>query len=200
MQLLYRHLFPVMWLAWAAYWLATAWAVKATARRELLSSRLLHFIPLAVAIWLLWAEQVPGTTLNYRLIPLSSWAFWLGALVTAIGLLFAVWARFHIGRNWSGTVTIKENHELIVSGPYALVRHPIYSGLLLGIIGSAVARGELRGVLAVLLAWLALWRKYRMEERWMTERFGARYVAYRQRVPALVPFLKTRLRDLYGKP
>jgi protein-S-isoprenylcysteine O-methyltransferase Ste14 len=194
-QLLYRHLFPVMWLAWAGYWLVTAWAVKATARREPLGSRLLHILPLTVAIWLLWAEHVPGTVLSYRLLPLTPWTFWPGALATATGLLFAVWARVHIGRNWSGTVTIKEDHELIVSGPYALVRHPIYSGLLLAIIGSALARSETRGVLAVLIAWLALWRKYRIEERWMTERFGARYDAYRQRVPALVPFLKKRGRS-----
>jgi protein-S-isoprenylcysteine O-methyltransferase Ste14 len=67
----------------------------------------------------------------------------------------------HLGRNWSGTVTIKQDHELIASGPYALVRHPIYTGLLLALVGSAMARGELRGAIAVLVAWAALWRKLR---------------------------------------
>ena len=188
MQSVYRYLFPAMWLAWVAYWWAASWAVKAAERREPLGSRLLHVVPLGMAVWLIWAEHVPGTVLNERMFPWSPWTFWVGALVTAFGLIFAVWARVHIGRNWSGTVTVKQNHELVVSGPYAWVRHPIYTGLLLGFIGSALARGEWRGALAVLVAWLALWRKYRLEERWMTERFGAAYVDYRRRTPALVPF------------
>ena len=108
---------------------------------------------------------------------------------TAAGLLFTVWARIHIGRNWSGTVTIKEGHELITSGPYAIVRHPIYAGLLLAFVGSGLARGEWRGVLAVVIAFLALWRKLRLEERWMREQFGPAYQAYSQRVAALIPFL-----------
>ncbi len=179
-----------MWLAWAAYWLAVSWKVKAAEREESLGSRLLHAVPLVIAVWLLWAGHVPGTLLNSRIFPWGPWTFWLGAGITACGLIFAVWARLHIGRNWSGTVTVKENHELVVSGPYAWVRHPIYTGLLAGFIGSALARGEWRGALALLIAWLALWRKYRLEERWMTERFGAAYVDYRRRTPALVPFLR----------
>ena len=95
----------------------------------------------------------------------------------------------HIGRNWSGTVTFKEGHELVTTGPYALVRHPIYTGLLLAFIGSAVGRGEWRGVLAVFIAFLALWRKLRLEERWMREQFGDAYDAYARRVAALVPYL-----------
>ena len=74
-----------------------------------------------------------------------------------------------------------------MTGPYALVRHPIYTGLLLAFIGTAFARGEWRGVLAVVIAWAALWRKLRLEERWMREQFGERYIEYSRRVPALVP-------------
>jgi protein-S-isoprenylcysteine O-methyltransferase Ste14 len=66
-------------------------------------------------------------------------------------MLFSVWARVHIGRNWSGVVTIKEGHELVDTGPYALVRHPIYTGLLVAFIGSAFARGNWSGVLAVFM-------------------------------------------------
>jgi protein-S-isoprenylcysteine O-methyltransferase Ste14 len=190
MSLAYRYLFPAMWLSWAAYWWLTARAVKPTERLESLGSRLLHILPLVLAVWLIWAHRVPGPFLNERLFPWAPWEFWLGALFTATGLAFAVWARVHIGRNWSGTVTIKQDHELVASGPYALVRHPIYTGLLLGLIGSAFARGEWRGALAVFIAWLALWRKLRLEERWMFERFGEKYADYKRRVPALVPFLK----------
>jgi protein-S-isoprenylcysteine O-methyltransferase Ste14 len=95
----------------------------------------------------------------------------------------------HIGTNWSGTVTIKQGHELVTTGPYALVRHPIYTGLLLALAGSALARGEWRGALAVLIALLALWRKLRLEEHWMREQFGEAYRAYSRRVAALVPFI-----------
>lgn len=105
-------------------------------------------------------------------------------------MMFSVWARVQLGGNWSGIVTIKQDHELIVRGPYAIVRHPIYTGLLVALIGSAMALGEWRGVLAVLIAYWALWRKLRVEERWMAERFGEQYEAYRRRIPALVPFWK----------
>ena len=186
-SLIYDSLFPAMWLCWAAYWWAASRGAKPTERHEPLGSRLLHIVPLMLAVWLLWAQQVPGTLLNERVYPWAAWVFWVAALLTAAGLLFTVWARVHLGRNWSGTVTIKQGHELVTDGPYARVRHPIYTGLLAAFIGSALARGEWRGVLAVVIVWAALWRKLRLEERWMAERFGQQYLAYRRRVPALVP-------------
>jgi len=185
----YRSIFPAMWLAWVLYWMWAARHAKPNQRREPIGSRLLHVVPLLVAAWLLWG-RVPLPFLNDRLFPWARWIFWVAAFVTASGLLFTVWARLHLGRNWSGTVTIKQDHELVDTGPYALVRHPIYTGLLLAFIGSAVAWGEWRGVLAVLIAVVSLWRKLRLEERWMTERFGERYRAYCEQVPALVPFWK----------
>ncbi|HEY6827502.1 MAG TPA: isoprenylcysteine carboxylmethyltransferase family protein, partial [Gemmatimonadaceae bacterium] len=97
-----------------------------------------------------------------------------------------------LGRFWARNVSRKADHRVIDTGPYALVRHPIYTGLLVAFIGSAIALGEWRGVLAVLLAWAAFWRKLRVEERWMIERFGEQYRAYRKRVPALVPSWKWR--------
>ena len=189
MTLLYRYLFPVMWLSWAVYWWVLSRNVKVTARHEPLWSRLLHVIPLALAVLLLWVPRIPLPILGDRFLPLIVWPFWAGVALTAGGLLFTVWARIKIGRNWSGIVTIKEGHELITSGPYAIVRHPIYTGLLLAFIGSALARAEWRGILAVVIALWALWRKLRFEERWLREQFGESYQAYSQRVAALVPFL-----------
>jgi len=163
--------------------------VKRTARREPVVSRLLHLVPLVLALLLVAAPSIPGWVLCERFLPQAAWPFWIGAALTASGLLFAVWARRHIGANWSGTVTLKQDHELVTTGPYAIVRHPIYTGLLLALAGSAMARGELRGLLAVVIATLALWRKLGLEERWMREQFGARYDAYRHRVAALIPFV-----------
>ena len=105
------------------------------------------------------------------------------------GLAFSIWARRVLGRNWSAIVTLKEGHELVTRGPYALVRHPIYTGLLLGFLGSAIARGRWSGLLATALFFLSALRKYRLEERWMWERFGDDYDAYRSRVKAIVPYL-----------
>ena len=185
----YAGLFPALWLAWGAWWWYSARNTKATAREESVPSRLLHVVPLMLAALLLWLPELPVFPLNLRWLPRAAWTFWVGAAVTAAGLLFCVWARRHIGANWSGTVTIKHGHELVTSGPYGLARHPIYTGLLLAFAGSALARGEVRGILAVAIVAAALWRKLRNEERWMEQRFGHVYRDYRRKVAALVPFI-----------
>jgi protein-S-isoprenylcysteine O-methyltransferase Ste14 len=178
-----------MWLGYAAYWWAISTNVKATVRRESLPSRLARLISFACAVALLWLPSVPFPLLNERFLPLGDFCFWSGSAVTAVGLLFAIWARRHLGRNWSQAVTVKVGHELITSGPYALVRHPIYTGLLLAFVGSAVARGEWRGLVAVALVFASLWHKLRLEEKWMRGQFGESYEAYSRRVAALVPYV-----------
>src|SRR5271165_4273215 len=189
MLLLHRYLFPAMWLSYVTYWWAKSTNVKAGERHEPASSRIVRLILMACAVALLWASSVPLPLLNERFLPAGAWCFWIGAAVTAGGLLFSVWARRHLGKNWSQAVTVKEGHELITSGPYALVRHPIYTGLLLGFLGSAVARGEWRGLLAVALVFVALWRKLRLEEKWMRAQFGQPYEDYSRHVAALVPYI-----------
>ena len=188
-----RWLFPAMWLAWLAYWTASALRTKATRRREPLWSRAAHIVPLAVGAWLIAAQHLPAELargwLEQRLPFAGRAAYVTGVLMALAGFAVTVWARVHLGRNWSGTVTIKHGHELVRTGPYAVVRHPIYSGLLLAFIGSALGRGEWRGVLAVVIVFLALWRKLRLEERWMAETFGEAYEHYRRDVKALIPGL-----------
>ena len=187
MPLLYRYLFPAMWLAYFAYWGAMARNSKVPERRESWPPRLVRLVSISCALALLWLPRVPLAWLDERFLPLGAWCFWTGAAITAGGLFFSVWARRHLGSNWSQSVTVKEGHELITSGPYALVRHPIYTGLLLGFLGCAVALGEWRGLLAVALVFAVLWRKLRLEERWMRAHFGEPYEAYSRRVAALVP-------------
>jgi protein-S-isoprenylcysteine O-methyltransferase Ste14 len=189
MPLIYKYLFPAMWLSYMAYWKVMSRNVKETERRESAPSRIARMISLVCAATLLLLPSVPLRWLNERFLPLSAMCFWSGAAVTAGGLLFSVWARRHLGTNWSQAVTVKEGHELITSGPYALVRHPIYTGLLLAFVGCAVARGEWRGLLAAALVFDALWRKLRLEEKWMREQFGESYAAYCREVAALVPYV-----------
>jgi protein-S-isoprenylcysteine O-methyltransferase Ste14 len=179
----------VLWVAWLLYWWASSRNVKATRRQESLASRAAHVIPLAVAVWMIAAPQLPGNFLGERFLPNAPLATVLGIAAVAAGLAFTVWARIHLGRNWSATVTLKQDHELVRTGPYRFVRHPIYTGLLAAIAGSAVVRGEWRAALAVVIAFVALWRKLRLEERWLEETFGDAYLRYRADVAALIPFL-----------
>ncbi len=187
MVFVYRFLFPAMWTGWALSWWALSVNVKATIRRESVLSRCLYVGPLIVAVFLLWGPSLPLSLLRLRFLPQTVWTFWVGSILTATGLVFAVWARMHLGANWSGTITIKKDHELITSGPYAIVRHPIYAGILLAFMGSATACGEFRGIPAIVLVFWALLYKLRREERWMREQFREAYEVYSRRVAALIP-------------
>jgi protein-S-isoprenylcysteine O-methyltransferase Ste14 len=182
-------LFPGLWLMWALYWRIQSHGVKANIWAESIPSRLMHVVPTVIAALLLLLPALPVLGLDRRFLPWPLAMFWIGFVLAVAGLSFTVLARRHLATNWSGEVTLKADHELITSGPYAWVRHPIYTGLLLGFIGSAVALGEWRGIVAVVLVGSALWRKLRMEERGMRQLFGQRYVDYEQRVPALIPFV-----------
>jgi len=100
-----------------------------------------------------------------------------------------VWARLVLGRNWSGTVTVKQEHTLVRQGPYVIVRHPIYTGLLAAGLGTAIAYGQIRGLIAVALFLLLFILKIRIEERFMREQFGDDYRIYQEQVKALIPFV-----------
>lgn len=189
MNFLYAYLFTALWLVWGIYWLIAARNVKHAARTESPLSRAAHLVPLAIAALLLWWPWRMNDFLFDALTQLAAWMFWAGAAITAAGLLFTVWARVHLGRNWSGVVTLKQDHELVTSGPYRLVRHPVYTGLLLAFAGTALARDEWRGLIAVVIMLAALWRKLRLEEKWLTQQFGEIYTHYKQRVAALIPFV-----------
>ena len=178
-----------LWLAWVLYWWASSRNVKATQREESLASRAAHVIPLGFAVWFLAAPRLPGNFLGGRFLAAAPLPMMLGVALVAAGLAFTVWARIYLGRNWSATVTLKQDHDLVRSGPYRFVRHPIYSGLLVAFVGSALVRGEWRAVVAVVIAFAALWRKLRLDERWLEENFGAAYARYRAEVAALIPFV-----------
>lgn len=187
--LLLRWTLPVLWIAWLLYWWVASYGAKANRRREDVLSRALHVVPLTLAAWLIATPRAPIAMLNALIVPRTFVLFAAGVILTAAGLGFTVWARMHLAGNWSGSVTLKHDHTLVRDGPYRYVRHPIYTGILLAMTGSAIARDEWRGVLAVALAFVALWRKLGLEERWLTETFGEEYARYRQEVRALIPFV-----------
>jgi protein-S-isoprenylcysteine O-methyltransferase Ste14 len=193
MELFAHALIPALWLAWLGYWIIAARDAKPSTRVEDRSSRLLHTIPLALAGWMIAAQRLPGDFLGTAVLPRSPVLPAYGAAPVAARLGLTIWARRWLGRNWSGVVTVKAGPELVRGGPYRYVRHPIYTGILLGFVGSAIARDEWRGVVAVAIATFALWRKLSVEERWMIETFGDAYRRFRREVPALIPNpLRTR--------
>lgn len=187
----YDILFPALWLAWMVYWWALSRQVKVNARRESAGSRRSYVVALLLAVVLLSVSDWPVPFLDARFMPAAERPLWngIGAALVVLGLLFTVWAREHLGRNWSDIVTIKVDHELVTSGPYRLVRHPIYTGLLLAFLGSAIAGGEWRGLIAVALGFWAFWRKSRIEERLMREQFGTAYETYSQHVAGIIPYI-----------
>jgi protein-S-isoprenylcysteine O-methyltransferase Ste14 len=185
----YESFFPVVWIVFLLYWQIKAADTKATQRLEPAASRIFRALIFVIAISLLSIPRIPLRWLYVQLWPSGYWPFWLGAAVTVAGLLFAVWAREHLGRNWSRSVTIKEGHELITTGPYAVVRHPIYTGILAGFLGMAIAISQVRGFIVVVLIFAVFWFKLSMEEEFMRSQFGETYAAYARQTAALVPYL-----------
>lgn len=187
----YEGFFPAVWIAFLVYWqiYGQIKSPKTTQRVEPAASRILRALTFVIVIVLLSTTRIPLPWLYRQLWPSGLFSFWIGAAVMVAGLLFAVWARQHLGSNWSRSVTIKLDHELITTGPYALVRHPIYTGILIGFLGTAIALSQIRGLIALVLIFVVFWAKLRLEEAWMRSQFGETYAAYAHQTATLVPFL-----------
>lgn len=182
-------LIEVTWFAWALYWVWSARGIKAPMRRDGVVSMLRYRLPVALGFALLFVlAQGRGPGWLYRHVASAgTWAPPLGWLLVLLCLAFACWARVTLGRNWSATVQVKQDHELVVVGPYRRVRHPIYTGMLLGVLGTILAIGALPGLLVLALVGGGFWIKLRHEEAWMRQQFGAAYVDYMRRTRALIP-------------
>jgi protein-S-isoprenylcysteine O-methyltransferase Ste14 len=187
-DMLPRLAIPALWIVWVICWVAAARDVKRTRWHEPARTRALHAIPLFLCAALLATSRWLPPVLTARFAPPGLWLPLVGTVMVAGGLGVTGWARWHLGRNWSGWVTVKHQHTLICSGPYRLVRHPIYTGLLLALAGTALAIGEWRGVLAAALAVLGFVLKLRIEEARMRETFPE-YDRYTQQVAALIPWV-----------
>ena len=187
MHLFYQYAITGLWLVWLVYWGVAAIGTKAIGRRESVASGVLHIGPLAVGAALLASPHVASEWLAARFLARSVTWLWTGFVLVALGLGFAIAARAWLGGNWSGTVTLKQDHELITTGPYRWVRHPIYTGLLVALVGSAIALGEWRGPVGVALITVAFLSKFAVEERFLTQQFGNDYRRFRAQVPALIP-------------
>ncbi len=177
-----------LWVAfWVSWLLAAGWSTPAE-RRVSVKGQLAYRIVLIVGA-LVFLPRAHGYHGPMRLWMLTLDEAWLCAALMAIGFAFAWWARIHLGTLWSGWITRKADHRVIDTGPYRIVRHPIYTGILLAVYATAAAKGTILGLLGALIITVGIWMKARLEEGWLRNELdpGA-YDAYRRRVPMLVPF------------
>jgi protein-S-isoprenylcysteine O-methyltransferase Ste14 len=182
-----REWINALWVLFGVYWLVSAFKRKKTKQRESWGQRLRYVLPLVVAFYLLSRPLAHYGWLGARFVPASDAAGWVGVVLTAAGVAIAFWARWHLGANWSGVVTLKEGHELIRTGPYRTIRHPIYTGILLALLGTAVNLGEVRGLLALAIAWLSFYIKARREESLLTQEFGPGFAEHRRQTGMFLP-------------
>lgn len=188
-QFVWIHLIQIMWLALLIYWVLGTGGLKAVERRESQAQRVSHLVPMLTAALLL---ILPERDLGVLAVPFMerTWTgYSIGVILVVLGCAYAILARRYLGANWSGSVTLKQDHSLVQSGPYRYIRHPIYTGLIAAFAGTTLAIGEWRGLLALLLVCVSLVFKLRREERLMLEHFGTAYTDYRRASWALLPWI-----------
>jgi protein-S-isoprenylcysteine O-methyltransferase Ste14 len=176
----------LLWCAFSLYWSYASKDSKPTASGESRGSRALHVFWVNAAFFILLLP-VPGLT--RRFLPASPWLIYTGLAIQAAFTMLAIWSRRHLGSNWSGEVRIAAQHQLVRSGPYRYIRHPIYTGVLGMYVGTCLVSGEIHAPVALLIVIAAYWRKIRMEERALGETFGAEFREYQRGTWAVVPLL-----------
>ncbi len=176
------------WIVFLLYWYVSALRTKRTAVQQSFASAQAHRIPVIAGFLLMTLHHLPRP-MNTVVIPTTDWTLAAGDAVCILGLFVTIWARVTLAGNWSSDVTFKEGHELIKNGPYQFVRHPIYTGLLLMCIGTAIIGGRLPPWLGLPVITLGFWIKLKQEERLMMQYFPGQYPVYRKEVKALVPFI-----------
>jgi len=180
----------LIWSGFFAYWYLSSVLNRAkTERQESNLSRLFYLGLTGLAVSLIAFDPAIYGPLLWRFLPEGTLARLLGFAILVSGLCFAIWARLHLGRYWSGRISLAENHQLIQTGPYRLVRNPIYFGLLTAFLGTVIIIGEVRAIPAFILVLVAILYKINQEEKFLKERFAQEYTEYQKQVKSLIPFI-----------
>jgi protein-S-isoprenylcysteine O-methyltransferase Ste14 len=183
-------LLALIWLAWVVSWVAAAFWSGRTKSHVRTRNAWIYRLPILLGAILLspWAAARLGDKPLYD--PGNAGTYML-AIIVLLGISFTWWARIHLGRFWSNAITRKEDHVIVESGPYALVRHPIYTGLILAILATGAAVATAASLLGAILISFGEWQKARMEERFLSAELGPEaYRSYSRRVPMIVPFVR----------
>ena len=176
-----------LWLLLAVYWIIAARRTKTVRRRENPGATLLRIGILVAMFEFMLSDWAAIGFFGRRFVPASAGVAALGVAMTAAGVGLAIWARHSLAGNWSGAVTLKQGHELIRSGPYSRIRHPIYSGIQLALLGTALAVGQWRGLIAWVVVATAHMLKAGKEERWLASEFGTAFAEHRRRTGMFLP-------------
>jgi protein-S-isoprenylcysteine O-methyltransferase Ste14 len=183
------QLLAIIWIAWIVSWVVASFWSGQTQKYVMTRESLRYRLPILVGaiLFVPWTGKVLG---ERPLWLFGNLGIYLLAVVTLAGISFTWWARIHLGRFWSNAITHKEGHRVIDTGPYGLVRHPIYTGLITGMLATGVAVGTVTAILGAVLISLGMWQKARMEEGFLTAELGEdAYGSYCRRVPMLIPLL-----------
>lgn len=181
----------ITWLAVLVYWTISGFRAKKVDQQEAILTRFIQYwLPLIIAILLLGPGDWFGHSwLRENFIEHTNLVGIIGLSISIVGAIIACTSRHLLGNNWSLSVQRKENHQLIQNGIYKIVRHPIYTGLLLLFIGNAIIVGDYRAIIAVLIVFISLWLKLKKEEQLLATTFGAKYTEYKKQTKALIPYL-----------
>jgi protein-S-isoprenylcysteine O-methyltransferase Ste14 len=186
---IWDYLIDGPWIVFAAYWAIGALKTRRTAKKESFTARYSIMTIEIVGFYLLLSGDAAIGFLGRRVLLRTLELRVFGVVLLWAGIALALWARWHLGQYWSGRITIKEGHKLIRTGPYARLRHPIYSGLVLAVIGTAIEVDQWRGIAAVCIVLLGFWIKGRREETLLTKQFGAEFEEHLRATGFLLPKL-----------
>jgi protein-S-isoprenylcysteine O-methyltransferase len=177
------------WVLVFLFWIIAAFTSKRTVRRERDFTRLFYMLVLVTSFTIAFSNYRIFNFLDRPFLFQQVWWKIPGFFIINIGLLFAIWARITLGTNWSGTITVKEDHELITTGPYRITRNPIYTGIIVALVGNAFLYGAMKSYLAPVILFFAFLYKISREEKFMIETFGDQYRNYMQRVKRIIPLI-----------
>ena len=180
-------LIDIPWIVLVAYWLFGALNTRKTATRESFLSRYSVMFLVVAGYVFLFSHDANIGLLARHFVPRSTGSLTAGIVLTWLGITLALWARYHLGQYWSGRITLKEDHQLIRTGPYARLRHPIYSGILLAMAGTALTVGQWRCVLGFCLVMAAYCIKAKKEEQLLSGQFGDAFAEHRRHTGFLLP-------------
>jgi len=183
----WRNSIELPWIIFIAYWIINAFRTQRTAKKEAFAARYGIMFLEIVGFVLVFGDDAGIGVLGQKVFERSYTTGITGVVLTWAGIALAIWARWHLGRYWSGRITIKEDHKLIRTGPYARLRHPIYSGLDLAVIGSAIAIDRWRCVVGVCVILIGFWIKAKREEAMLERQFGADFEQHQHHTGFLHP-------------